>query len=268
MRRWAVLFVLAGVLAGCSGKATRVVGADAAVGEARVGHKRAPWVAYEHALELEVPVGQTREVMNAVQGACAALPERGCTLLETSVSGGADAGAVMRMRVVPDGVNKVLRALDGRGKVMSQSSKGQDLAQPIEDGGRKMGMLTAYRDQLQTLARQRALDADALIKLHRELAEVQSQIEQGATAQAQLRRRVDTELLSVMLHEHAKGGQIDRVRQAVDDFGADLLHGVALLITFVASTIPFALAGTVGYVGWRRVRVRPRGSAPSKEESR
>lgn len=38
-------------------------------------------------------------------------------------------------------------------------------------------------------------------------------------------------------HEHAMAGQSGKVKQAVEDFGDDLLHGVAMLITFVASTI-------------------------------
>ncbi|MBD8528940.1 MULTISPECIES: DUF4349 domain-containing protein [unclassified Massilia] len=191
----------------------------------------------------------------------AALPERGCTLLEASIRSGADAGATVRMRVIPAGVNKVLGALDGRGKILEQSSKGEDLAEPIEDAARKLAMLSGYRDQLQTLARQRALDADALIKLHRELAEVQSEIDNAATSQAQLRRRVDTELLTVAVHEHAKAGRSREVRAALEDFGDDLLKGVAVLITFVASTIPFALAGSVGYFAWRRLRRGHRGGA-------
>lgn len=266
MRRWIFLLALATVLAGCSGKQAGPKNEVAAVVEARVAHKRAAGIAYEHAIELEVPAGHTRQVYQAVQQACATLPERGCTLLEASIRGGAEAGATVRMRVTPDGINKVLGALEGRGKVVTQSSRGEDLAEPIEDGERKMGMLTAYRDQLQTLARQRALDPEALIKLRRELAEVQSEIENAATSQAQLRRRVDTELLTVALHEHAKAGQAGRVKQAVDEFGQDFLHGVAMLITFMASTIPFALAGIVAYLAWRRVRAGRRGitSAPDK----
>lgn len=265
MHRWLYLLALATVLAGCSGKRDGTQNAPA-LAETSVEHKRAAWVAYEHDIELEVPAERMRQVSEAVQQACAALPERGCTLLEASIRSGATAGAKVRMRVVPEGVNKVLRALDGRGKVVSQSSRGEDVAEPVQDGERKMAMLTSYRDQLQTLARQRALEAEALIKLHRELAEVQSQIDKAATLQAQLRRRVDTELLSVAMHEHATAGQGDKVKQAVEDFGDDLLHGVAMLITFVASTIPFALAGIGGYFVWRRVRAGRRGARPAPDK--
>jgi hypothetical protein len=249
------------LLAGCSGKQNGANRAVGEVAEARVDHQRAARVAYEHEIEMEVPSGHIPQVAEAVQQACAALPERGCTLLEASIRSGSDAGATVRMRVIPEGVNKVLGSLDGRGKILAKSSKGEDLAEPIEDADRKMAMLTGYRDQLQTLARQRALDADALIKLHRELAQVQSEIEKAATSGAQLRRRVDTELLTVAVHEHANAGQGNNVKQAVEDFGQDLLRGVAMLITFVASTIPFALAGIAGYLAWRRVRARRRGTA-------
>ncbi|VXA95599.1 DUF4349 domain-containing protein [Massilia sp. 9I] len=266
MRRWVFLLVLSIVLAGCSGRQNVAPANAPALAEVRVDHKRAAWIAYEHAIALELPSGQTRQVSEAVQHACAALPERACTLLEASIRAGDEAGATIRMRVSPDGVNKVLSALDGRGTVVEQSSKGQDLAEPIENGERKMAMLTGYRDQLQTLARQRALDAEALIKLHRELAEVQSQIDSAANSQAQLRRRVDTELLTVDLHERVKARQGDKVRQAAEDFGGDLLQGVAMLITFVASTIPFVLAGTLAYVVWRKVRKGRRKAANGPDE--
>jgi len=264
MRQWIVLLALAALFAGCKGQPGSAGNAAPAMAQVSVDHKRAPRVAYEHAVEFEVPVGHTRQVYEAVQQSCAALPEQGCTLLEASIRAGAEPGATVRMRIVPEGVNRVLKSLDGRGKVVTQSSIGKDLAEPIQDAERKMGMLTAYRDQLQTLARQRALDPEALIKLHRELAEVQSEIDNAATSQAQLRRQVDTELLTVAMHEHARAGQASKVGQALDDFGGDLLQGVAALITFVASTIPFVLAGAVVYLIWRRVRRSRRSAATDK----
>lgn len=268
MRQWILWLALAVVLAACKGQTGGQGSAAPAVGEAGVQHKRAAGVAYEHELELEVPSGHTRQVYEAAQQACAALPEQGCTLLEASIRAGTDPGATVQMRIVPEGVNKVLGALSGRGKVVTQSSKGKDLAEPIQDGERKMAMLTGYRDQLQNLSRQRALDPDALIKLSRELAEVQSEIDSAATAQAQLHRQVDTELLTVAMHEHARAGQAGKVRQALDDFGDDLLQGVAALITFVASTLPFVLACGVLYFLWRRVRAARRRRALSAPDGR
>lgn len=273
MRRWMFLFALTTVLAGCSGrhdglndKAAPAAPA-AAVAEARVEHKRAASVAYEHTIAMEVPAGHTRQVAEAVQKACAALPERGCTLVGASIRGGDLGGATVRMRVVPDGVNKVLASLDGRGKLMAQSIDSEDLAEPVQDGERKLAMLAGYRDQLQALARQRALDPEALIKLHRELAEVQSEIDTASTSHAQLRRRIDTELVTVTLLEEGKAEQAGKVREAMDEFGADFLRGVAGLITFVASAIPFVLAGAVVHLVWRRVR-RGRRAAPSSPDKR
>jgi hypothetical protein len=262
-----LLTLVAALLAGCSSKNEAPTRDVANFAEPRVDHKRAAGIAYTHEVDLEVPAGHTRQVFDAVQQACAAQPEHGCTLLEATIRAGATAGANVRMRVAPDGVNKVLRALDGRGKVVTQSTTGEDLAEPIQDGERKMAMLTAYRDKLQTLAGQRALDPDALIKLHRALAEVQSEIDTAATSQAQLRRRVDTELLAVAMHEPWAAGQAGGIKRAMEDFGGDFLHGVAMLITFVASTIPFAVAGIIGYLVWRRARSTRR-RAPSVPDRR
>lgn len=262
MRQWIFLLTVAALLAACSSKSEAPTRDVANFAEPRVNHKRAAGVAYTHEVDLEVPANHTRQVFDAVQQACAALPEHGCTLLEASIRSGTMASANVRMRITPDGVNKVLRSLDGQGKVVTQSSKGEDLAEPIHDGERKMAMLTAYRDRLQTLAGQRALEPDALIKLNRALAEVQSEIDNAATAQAQLRRRVDTELLTVEIREHATASEASGIKRAVEDFGDDFLHGVAMLITFIASTIPFAVAGTCGYLVWRRVRAGRRRTKP------
>jgi hypothetical protein len=251
--------VLAILLGGCTANQEESSGGAAAPAP-RVDHARAAWLAYEHEIKLESP-GQSRQIAEAVRRTCVALPARGCTVMEASMRSGAMPGATIRMRVTPAGVNKVLGSLDGRGEVVAQSTSAKDLAEPIQDGERKMAMLTGYRDQLQTLARQRALEPEALIKLHRELAQVQSEIENTAGSSAQLRTRVDTELLTVVLQEQAAAGHKGAVRQAIDDFTDDLLQGVAMLITFVASTIPFALAGTAGYLVWRRLRARRRKAA-------
>lgn len=258
--RWLLPMSFALLFAGCTGNRMVPVN-DGSVAEARVEHKRAAWLAYEHEIELEVAAGQSRPVSDAVKQACTALPAGGCTVIEASNRGGSSPGATIKMRVTPAGVNKVLAALDGRGKMITESTTGKDLAEPIQDVERKMAMLTGYRDQLQTLARQRALDPEALIKLHRELAAVQSEIDSASGTNAQLRNRVDTELLTVALQEPFEAGERNAVRHAVSDFGNDLLQGVAMLITFVASTIPFAIAGSAAYFFWRRLRARRRKGA-------
>lgn len=267
MRRCMTWIALAAMMAACSAK--REVPANAAAPPAggKAVRQRAANIAYEHAIELEVPGSRTRQVFDAVRQSCAALPAHGCTVLEASIRSGASAGATVRMRMVPDGVDKVLRTLDGQGKVETQSTHGEDLAEPIGDVERKMTMLTHYRDQLQALASRHALEPDALIKLNRELAEVQSQIDDVATSRAQLARRVDTDLLTVALHERASAGDAGGIRRALDDFGGDFLHGVAMLITFVASTIPFALAGAVFHAIWRRVRRRRRNVLHTSEKT-
>ena len=119
MRQWMSLLFLAALLTACSAKRELPEGGVANFSAPRVDHKRAAGVAYEHEVDLEVPTGHTRQVFDAVQQACAALPEHGCTLLEASIRGGAMAGANVRMRVTPDGVNKVLHSLDGQGKIVT-----------------------------------------------------------------------------------------------------------------------------------------------------
>ena len=253
MRYLFLILALALMLAGCN-KAKRVVSLEKA--EAKVEHKRKRGMAYEHEVEFQAPRDKTRSIFEAVKQACTALPERGCTVLEASLHSGQDAGATVTMRIRPDGVNQVLHALDGRGKLLSQTTRAEDLAEPVQDGARKLAMLTAYRAKLEALSTQRGLSPEALIKLHRELAEVESEIETHAGEQARLQQRIDTEKLTVAVREELRDEERDEIVYALKDFGRDLQHGVASLISFIAAALPFAVFGGVGYAFWRRWRRR------------
>ena len=104
-----------------------------------------------------------------------------------------------------------------------------------------------------------ALKIDQLITVSRELAEVQTQLEQYSTTKANLRRRIDTELLTIRLSlpRQAFDAAQTPVLDALRDFGTTLREAFAMVIRFIATILPWLIFIVPGLVlvrwFWRRI---------------
>src|SRR6185503_16140656 len=102
-------------------------------------------------------------------------------------------------------------------------------------------------------------DLDALMRLTRELAEVQGQIEALSGSQAQLSRRVETEILNVTINSFASRSFWRPTADALSSFAGNLSEAIAVLITVVAFLLPWIAAAVscIWITGvWRRRRRR------------
>ena len=84
-------------------------------------------------------------------------------------------------------------------RVTDRLTHADDLAEQVTDTERELTLLTTHRDRLSEFLKDRSLKIDQLITVSRELASVQTQLEAAATTRANLRRRIDTELLTLNL---------------------------------------------------------------------
>jgi hypothetical protein len=89
----------------------------------------------------------------------------------------------------------------------------------------------------------KSLTVDQLITVSRELASVQSQIEQFSTTRANLRRRIDTDLLTINLA--VPQGDLfaaqSPVLEALQSFWNEMKQALAQVITFIAVLLPWLL---------------------------
>src|SRR5262245_45964119 len=131
--------------------------------------------------------------------------------------------------------------LSSQGKVTSLATTAEDLAGPIEDTAKQLAMLTDYRSKLEALRGRGSNDVDALIKLNRELADVQSQIEALSGSQARLVQRVDTEILNVTISSFESRSFWSPIGESASGFGGNLSEGIASAITALAYIIPWGL---------------------------
>jgi len=238
MTRFAFVVLMVLSLLGCARHAPT---AAAAAGESAAAPESKRYLAYEHFVSIDAEQDEVVALFDAAQAACRAAVAESCAILEARISTGDVANATLKFRAKAEGVRKLIAVLSSKGKIASQSTTAEDLAGPIEDTTKKLAMLTAYRSKLEALLGRSNNDVDALIKLNRELAEVQSQIESLSGEQAHLVQRVETEILSVSISSYANRSFWSPISESTASFGENLSEGVATAITALAYLIPWSL---------------------------
>lgn len=237
--------------------------ADKAVADAAPAAPRT--LAYEHSLTLDEAEDQVPVLYQKTQQLCQSMPSGACTLLDARLNTGENANASLRLRVLPAQVKPLLSALRTLGKVNSQSTSVEDLAAPMQDNAKKIAMLTAYRSQLEGLRTQANRDVEAAIKIARELAQVQNELESVSGNLAHLEKRVNTEIVNLSIQSHSSAPFTAPIRAALREFMSNLAQGLASAITFLAYAVPWSLV--LGLLGWglRKLwlKVRRRKAVPA-----
>jgi SMC interacting uncharacterized protein involved in chromosome segregation len=101
------------------------------------------------------------------------------------------------MRLAPGGVDPIIALASKDGEVTARTTQAEDLAQPVADTERELTLLRVHRDRLAEFMKNKELKIEQLITVSKELATVQAQIEALASQHANLRRRIDTDLLTL-----------------------------------------------------------------------
>jgi hypothetical protein len=258
MTRHAILLLILLSALGCQQKnALMAPSAAAAPGpEAPASANR--YLAYEHSVGVEAPEDRIAPLFEATQAACRAATAESCAILEARISTGEYASAQLRFRATAKGVQNLIEVLSAGGEVASRSTTAEDLAGPIEDNAKKLAMLTDYREKLEALRTRSNADVDSLIKLTRELAQVQSEIESLTGSQAQLVQRVETEILNVSISSHHSRSFWRPIADSASEFSGNLSEAIATFITGIAYLLPWILLVVAGFWGWRKWRTRRR----------
>jgi hypothetical protein len=223
--------------------------------------RKASDLAYEHTVSIELGEAALAGRVHEMQAACATDQRFGCTVLEVSVRSEDPImpGGMLRLRMAPGGVDTFISAASKGGRIAARATHAEDLAQPVADNQRQLAMLTTHRDRLMQFMNDRSLKMDQLITVSKELASVQSQIETVSNDQANLRRRIDTELLNLNFSTPANAMTALNapIADAVQSFRMDFSYAVAQVIRFVAALIPWLVVIIPGLIllrmFWRAV---------------
>ena len=206
--------------------------------------ERRDTLAYEHSVSIELDGKVLPTRLREIESACAKGQPVECTVLEVSLTGRQDVfRGLIRMRIAPQGVDSTVEAASQGGKLTSRSTRAEDLAQPIADTERKLALMTTHRDRLAEIMKSKDLKIEQLITVSKELATVQTQIDSLATDQAQLRRRVDTDLLTIELSppQVAYLAQDTPIRDSLRVFGSNFREAIGQVISFIAVVVPWLI---------------------------
>ena len=256
LRQLAILLIVTASLGGCSRQNAHMAPAASAEARAEAPASANRYLAYEHSIEIETSDDKMAPLFDAAQAACRAATAQSCAILEARISTGEYASAQLRFRATAAGVQNLIKVLSAEGEIASRSTTAEDLAGPIEDNAKKLAMLTDYRSKLEALRTRSTADVDSLIKLTRELAQVQSEIEGLTGSQAQLMQRVETEILNVSISSHHSRPFVRPIGDAASEFGENLSEAIATFITGMAYLLPWVLLLTVALWIWRKLRKR------------
>ena len=215
-------------------------------------------MAYEHTISVETDEAGVAVAHEAAQAACKAAVDEACEILDASITRGKSSRADLRFRVKPAGVEKLKAAVSGSGTLVSQHTRAEDLSGPVADSAKRLSMLKDYQVNLESLRKQAGKDVDALIKVHRELAETQSEIEALVGEQARLTQRVETEILSIHIGSAIESSFWAKIARSLSEFGTNLSSGVASVITGLAYLIPWGCVLLFLVWGVRRLWLRRR----------
>jgi hypothetical protein len=199
------------------------------------------YLAYEHSMSIEADNDDVMALFDAAQDACREAVAESCAILEARISKDDYSSATLKFRATAAGIHKLRSVVSSKGKIANQSTTAEDLAGPIEDTNKKLAMLADYRAKLEGLLGRSNNDVDALIKLNRELADVQSQIESLSGEKAHLVQRVETEILNVSISSYANRSFWSPIGDSVSSFGENLSEGIGSAIIAVAYLIPWSL---------------------------
>jgi len=239
------LLLVSLLMFGCAQKAEQGVAAMAPAPTPQPGRTAASaanrFLAYEHTVTIDAEDDKVAPLFEAAQTTCRESVAESCAILEARISSGDASYATLRFRAKAEGIRKLVKVLSSQGKVSGMATSAEDLAGPIQDTAKQLAMLTDYRSRLEALRSRSNNDVDALIKLNRELADTQSQIEALTGQQAQLVQRVETEILNVTISSNESRSFWSPIGDSASDFGDDLSQGIASAITALAYIIPWSL---------------------------
>jgi hypothetical protein len=217
-------------------------------------------LAYEHSVEVELGRDLLSPRMKQVQAACAARAEFACVLLDVSFDAqlGVPSGRVS-MRLAPAAVDPLIEMAAQDGRITARSTHAADLAEPVADTDRQLALLSSHRDRLTEFMRSRELKVEQLIAVSKELAAVQVQIDALNSEHANLRRRIDTEILTISFAPPQQAYSEERtpVRDALRSFTGDFTGAIAQVIRFIAVLLPWLViiipGLLLGRVLWRAI---------------
>lgn len=246
MQRICCLFLAIFLVSGCAKIATEAgMGPKGETGPAGTS------LAYEHTVTISVSPQQIPERMSAVREACVTASLAHCSLIRFEETAGSRPSGLVVIRLEPDGVEPIVALASEGGVIGSHQTRAEDLAEPVADANRLQQQLESQRTLLLEFKARTDISVADMLSIARELAAVESQLLEVERSQAELGRRIETNLLTIRYTSENEEGQWARIGAAVSDSASSFVGGVVEAIELVAFGLPFLLLAFPLALLWR-----------------
>jgi hypothetical protein len=258
-----MLPILLLALVGCS-KQDGYENARAVSGSADVQGEKAKagaFLAYEHFVTLELEKAAVSKRLTDTREACTSGRFGQCDLLGIEQGESTYNAGTLRVRIVPDGVEKLVSLAGEGGTLVSRTTQAEDLAQAVSDNNQVRERLQRQYKTLEQFQDRKDLSVSDMLALAREMAEVQVQLDATSQEAAQQQRRINTNLLTLTFRtETQRPGRFSRIGDAFGDLLDNATDGTTKALEVLGYSIPFLivlfpLALLVRWL-WRKVTRR------------
>jgi hypothetical protein len=236
--------ILLVALAGCDSKheassATAVSGGGDLSGEsARAG----AFLAYEHYVTVELEKAKIDQRLKDTREACVSGRFGACDLLGIEQGDTSYRAGSLKVRIVPEGVEKLVALAGEDGVLLSRNTSAVDLAQAVSDNTQVRERLQRQYKTLEQFQDRKDLSVSDMLALAREMAEVQVQLDATSQEAAQQQRRINTNLLTLSFStKEQRPGRLSRIGDAFGNLLDNATDGSTQALQAIGYGIPFLI---------------------------
>ena len=241
-RTWIVSLLLLALM-GCSQQGGDVAG-EAAEGASFSGEKAkaGAFLAYEHHVSIQLDKAVIPQRLTDAREACVSERFGACDLLGIEQGDNSYRAGSLRVRIVPEGVEKLVALASDGGKQLSRNTRAEDLAQAVSDNQQVRERLQRQYKTLEQFQDRKDLSVSDMLALAREMAEVQVQLDASAQESAQQQRRINTNLLTLNFSsEDQRPSRFSRLSKAFSELLDNVTDGAAKALEMIGYGTPFVI---------------------------
>ncbi|HEY0232933.1 MAG TPA: DUF4349 domain-containing protein [Dokdonella sp.] len=243
MRSWriVVLVVALAALPACAKKAIAPAPATAAV--AGEQSKAGAFLAYEHSVRVDLNDDSVGAHIDALRDACIGERFGACSLLSVQQSSGNHPRGEIVVRIVPAGVEPLVKLAGEGGTIGNRTTSAEDLADAVADNTHQREGLAHQRARLEEFQARKDLAVADMLTLSRELAALEVEDAAAGKAAAQQRRRIETNRLTIGFAVPDTQPQGSRIGNALKNLWNSFDEGVADALEYLGYGLPFLALG-------------------------
>ncbi|UHQ18184.1 DUF4349 domain-containing protein [Lysobacter sp. KIS68-7] len=211
-------------------------------------------LAYEHTVTIKLAEADIPRRIDAMQQACFSQSVGACEVLDVQQRGGDHPSGSITVRVVPKGVDLLIRQAGQGGDVAERTTRAEDLAEAVADNALRRSRLEKEHARLLEFQDKPNVKLEDMLKLSERLADVEAQLDVANQQSAQQQRRIQTQLLTLQFQPpgvQAGGSEIGNALRDSTQIAATTMAG---LIRVLAALVPMGLIAGVAWALWRMKR--------------